>query len=155
MQKFIALISLILCSCAVVPPPVFEQEYEIQTLDLTQYAKENFLVSPTAYGGNYVTVAYIHVIGRNGAIYVQTEEGEGRAGAIKEEPYVWAQSEVDLKQVIEAAVTAAKQMGANGLVSVIWSAGMDSIQPPGASTWNGLERGTIQIEGWAIKRALE
>ena len=155
MQKFIALISLTICSCAVVPPPVFEKEYEIATLDLTQYAKENFLVSPTAYGGDFVTVAYIHVVGRNGAIYVQTQESEdSRAGASKE-PYVWAQSEVDLKQVIEAAVTAAKQMGANGLVSVSWLHGVDSIQPPGASTWNGLERGTIKIEGWAIKRALE
>ena len=137
------------------PRPSLSHEYEIQTLDLTQYTTESFLVSPTAYGGDYVTVAYIHVIGRNGAIYVQTEESENsRAGALKE-PYVWAQSEVDLKQVIEAAVTAAKQMGANGFVSVSWSAGVDSIQPPGASTWNALERGTIKIEGWAIKRALE
>ena len=67
----------------------------------------------------------------------------------------WVQDEVDLQQVIEAAVTAAKRTGANGLVNVNWHSDVDSIRPPGVSTWSSVDRGTIQLEGWAIKRTLE
>ena len=163
MRNLLVLIIILACSCAVTPPPTFEKEFELLTLDLTQYAEDNFLISPTAYGGDYVTLAYILVNGSDGAVYVQNADSTVTSrpspfsffimSANSVHSAAWVKDRVDLQQVIEAAVTAAKRMGANGLVSVNWNSDVDVIRPPGG--WESLYRGTIQLEGWAIKRSLE
>ncbi|MGY8823857.1 MAG: hypothetical protein ACKVJG_07955 [Candidatus Latescibacterota bacterium] len=128
-------------------PPTFEKEFEVTGLDLSKYATEDFLITPNAYGSDYVTLAYIAVDGRNGAIWLGWDL-DGSQSHITE----WKQEEVNLQEVIEAAVKAAKDMGANGLVNVQWHSDTDIISPPGASSWSQLDRKKIYLEGWAIKR---
>ena len=145
-MKYIPIaVALFVCSCATVPRPTFEKTFDVKGLDLAEYANEDFLITPNAYGSDYVTLAYITVDGRNAAVYVTDDEGGGSFPTSE-----WKQEEVSLKEVIEAAVKAAKDIGANGLVNVQWHSDADII--PGGSTWTRLDRGKIYLEGWAIKR---
>ena len=141
---------MFVCSCATAgPPPTFEKTFDVKALDLAEYANEDFLITPNAYGGDYVTLAYITVDGGNAAVNVTYDQINDFGGSYTSSE--WKQEVVSLKEVIEAAVNAAKDMGANGLVNVQWHSDADIILP-GASAWTRLDRGKIYIEGWAIKR---
>ena len=133
-------------SVAPPPPPLFEKEFEIRSLDLTKYATDNFLISQGPYGNDHVALAYISVNGRNGA--------KAYARKIKEivVDYAWLQDHASIEQVVEAAVKAAKEIGADGLVGIRWHSNRDRIDPPVGAPWPTLFRDEIGFDGWAIKR---
>jgi hypothetical protein len=152
-------VAMFVCSCATSgPPPFFEKTFDVRALDLAEYANEDFLITPNAYGGDYLTLAYITVDGGNAAVHVTVDQTNSveydgyfkRSYLAEWKQSEWKQEVVSLKEVIEAAVKAAKDMGANGLVNVQWHSDADII--PRGTTWTRLDRGKIYIEGWAIKR---
>ena len=66
---------MFVCSCATAgSPPTFENTFDVKALDLAEYANEDFLITPNAYGGDYVTLAYITVDGGNAAVNVTYDQ---------------------------------------------------------------------------------
>ncbi len=142
------------------PPPRFEKEFEVRSLDLKKYASENFLISQGPYGSDHVTLAYIMVKGSNGAkphVSKIIKSASDSRFADPEEviEYDWLQDEVSVEEVVEAAVKAAKEIGADGLVGVRWHSNRNRLDPPLGAQWPTLFRDEISFEGWAINREIK
>ena len=88
---------MFVCSCATsAPPPTFEKTFDVKALDLAEYANEDFLITPNAYGGDYVTLAYITVDGGNAAVNVTYDQINDFGGSYTSSE--WKQELVSLKE---------------------------------------------------------
>ena len=129
--------------CTPPPPPNFEQEFQVRDIDLRKYADQDFLITPSSYGGDFVTVAFITVDAMDGAVRIESKE---RAPHYS---YYWSLRPVTLEQVIDSTVVAAKALGADGLIEFefSWDKKKQAIQ------WRHFpDRGPIQLKAWAIRR---
>ena len=155
---FLSVLAVAIQSCTPPPPPDFEQEFQVRGIDLRKYADQDFLITPSSYGGDFVTVAFITVDALNGAIWVEKEE---KPTSPYDSPYYWKRLPVTLEQVIDSTVVAAKDLGADGLIELeifrdnkLQEHGIrgGKIQQLGPRAFY---RGRIELKAWAIRRKIQ
>ena len=139
----------------------FEQEMVITEIDFRKYAEQDFLISPRSYGGDFVTVAFISVIAKDGARQIHEIRKHTREYSVAHdkmiEEWSWELQPFTPEQVLDRVVEHAKKVGADGLVEFKFTR-EEETQTHGTldgevqRLLNPFSRGEFHLEAWAIKR---
>jgi hypothetical protein len=146
------------CSSSGIKNITLERNIDLRSVDLTKYSESGFLVTPHGYGGDYDALAFIQIEGQERVVATKRPSGGWKKRLIKvvatkrpsgewktvyskEGPVTW-------DDVLEVAVSFAKEIGGDAITGIQWSFGTYdySFSPP-------IPRDNVQLTGWAIKRA--